>query len=313
MRIGIDIMGGDYAPESTISGSILALGELSSDTGLVFYVTGTSYRKFLPEEHYNSQRIEIVDCQEVIEMSDNPYKAFTRKKESGIHKAFRDLKSGRIDAFCSAGNTGAMMIGASQVINLIPGIIRPAIAANIPNFHEKPQVLLDVGLNPDTRPDVLYQYGILGKAYCMSVHNLQDPTVGLINIGIEEDKGNLASRSAYQLMTDSSDFRFAGNIEANDLFIDPGADVLVTDGFVGNIILKEAEGFYKLLKMKKIQEGFFEFFNFENFGGTPILGINKPVVVGHGISNSKAIKNMILHTREVASNILINNIKEAIE
>lgn len=313
MRIGIDIMGGDYAPESTISGSILALSELSSDTQLVFYVTGSGYKDFLPEEYLSSKRIEIIDCQEVIVMNDNPYKAFTRKKESGIHKAFRDLKSGSIDAFCSAGNTGAMMIGATHVINLIPGIIRPAIAANIPNFHQKPQVLLDVGLNPDARPDVLYQYGILGKAYITSIHELQDPSVGLINIGIEEDKGNLATKSAYQLMTDSSDFRFAGNIEANELFLYPGADVLVSDGFVGNIILKEAEGFYRLLKMKNIEEGFFEFFNFENFGGTPILGINRPVVVGHGISNRKAIKNMVLHTQEVASNNLISNIKEAIE
>jgi glycerol-3-phosphate acyltransferase PlsX len=217
-----------------------------------------------------------------------------------------------IDGFCSAGNTGAMMIGATQVITVLPGIIRPAIAGVIPNMTGKPCLLLDVGINPDARPDVLNQYGLIGKVYAQSIFGVENPRIGLVNIGTEEEKGNLVSKSAYQLMKDTKDYNFIGNVEANELFTDPRADVLVCDGFIGNIILKEAEGFYKLIKAKNLGNGFFESFNFENFGGTPVLGVNKPVVVGHGISNAKAIMNMVLHTYQAAKSQMIFNLNSAI-
>lgn len=313
MRIGIDIMGGDYAPGAVIRGSLLARNEIPEDVELIFIGDEQSIIHEVAGNGNSLQRISIERSSEVIEMKDHPLKSFLSKKESSIVKGFKMLRTGEIDAFCSAGNTGAMLVGATQVINSIPGIIRPSIAANIPNVNGNASLLLDVGINPDSKPDVLYQYGILGKAYVNTLNGLSEPRVGLINIGAEEEKGNLVAKSAYQLMKDSSDFHFVGNVEANDLFTDPKADVLVTDGFIGNIILKEAEGFYKLLKMRKIDDGFFEFFNFENFGGTPILGVNKPVVVGHGISKDIAIKNMVLHTWDVLRNDLINNIKAAIE
>ena len=308
MRIGIDIMGGDFAPDSTISGVKLALKEIPDDTQLVLFGGKESIIRS-SGNGFDLSKVEVVDASESLLMSDHPYKSFFSKKKSSIYKGFQLLKSGEIDAFCSAGNTGAMMIGATQVINVIPKIIRPSISAEIPNLAGTPLILLDVGLNPDSRPDVLYQYGIIGKIYAESLFKIENPKVGLLNIGSEEDKGNLTTKAAFYLMKDSEDFNFVGNVEANDIFSEPGVNVLVCDGFVGNVILKAAEGFYKLIKSRRFSDDFFERFNFENFGGTPILGVNKPVVVGHGISNNIAIKNMILHTYEVLKNELVNNIK----
>ncbi len=313
MRIGIDIMGGDFAPEATVSGSFLARKEIPEDVQFVLLGDKESIIRECSDNGFDLNGMEIIHTSDQISMSDHPYKSFVSKKESSIYKGFQFLKAAKIDAFCSAGNTGAMMVGASQVINSIPGIIRPAVAAQLPNFNGSNSIILDVGLNPDSRPDVLYQYGMIGSAYYKSLYQKDNPGVGLINIGKEEEKGNLAVRSAYQLMNENDEYDFVGNIETNDIFSNTDANVLVCDGFVGNVIIKEAEAFYGLLKNRNIQDDFFEIFNFENFGGLPLLGINKPVIIGHGISNEIAIKNMILHSWEVTKNNLINNIIEAIQ
>jgi glycerol-3-phosphate acyltransferase PlsX len=200
-----------------------------------------------------------------------------------------------------------------QIITSIPGIIRPAIAATIPNVEGSQSVILDVGLNPDARPDVLYQYGSIGTIYTHLVHGIAEPAVALLNVGVEESKGNMVTRSAYPLMKESSNYHFIGNFEANEMFVSSRADVLVCDGFVGNIMLKQAEAFYKVVSLKSLADGYFELFNFENFGGTPVLGINAPLLIGHGISNDKAIKNMLLHTAEVVGAGLVNRIKEELD
>ncbi|MFC2098882.1 phosphate--acyl-ACP acyltransferase, partial [Bacteroidota bacterium] len=197
-----------------------------------------------------------------------------------------------------------------QIINSIPGVIRPCLAIPIPNDRGNPTILLDIGLNPDARPDVLYQYGIFGSIYAELVHGIDDPKVGLLNIGKEEEKGNLLTRATYQAMKDTKEFNFIGNVEGNDFFRDNGVDVFVCDGFVGNVLVKELEAFYDLLKRRKIKDEFTEQFNFEKYGGTPILGILSPVVIGHGISNGQAIQAMILHTRDVIESNLIGKIKE---
>jgi glycerol-3-phosphate acyltransferase PlsX len=243
-------------------------------------------------------------------MEDPPLKALKDKSEASLFLGHRMLLEGAIDGFCSAGNTGAMMVGAMQIITSIPGIIRPAIAAPIPNLEGVPSIMLDVGLNPDTRPDVLYQYGTIGTIYSKLVHGIEAPDVALLNVGLEESKGNLVTRSAYQLMKDSADFNFVGNFEANELFISNRANVIVTDGFVGNMLLKEAEAFYRVVSTKGVCNGYFEMFNFENFGGTPILGVNAPLMIGHGISTEKAVRNMLLHTYEVIRADMINRLKE---
>jgi glycerol-3-phosphate acyltransferase PlsX len=245
-------------------------------------------------------------------MADNPAKAFAKKPDSSIANGFKALATGKIDGFSSAGSTGAMLVGAMYTIKTIAGIIRPAIAGFIPVGTEKFNLFLDVGVNPDCRPDVLYQYGILGSLYSKFVFGLNNPRIALLNIGEEEEKGNLVTKSAYELMKDSKDFTFVGNIEGNQLFSNDKADVIVCDGFVGNVVLKEAEAFFHLYKKMKVNNPYLERFNAENYGGTPILGINAPVIIGHGSSNPKAIMNMILQTREVISSGLCSKIKEAL-
>ncbi|NOQ26952.1 MAG: phosphate acyltransferase PlsX [Bacteroidales bacterium] len=310
MRIGIDIMGGDFAPEATVLGAILAHKEMSSEDRIVLIGNQEQILEILNREKFDPENFDIVHASQVIDMTDHPAKAFTKKPDSTIAIGFNLLAKGDIDGFASAGNTGAMMVGAMYTVRVIPGIIRPVIVATIPKPDGSYSILLDVGLNPDTKPDVLYQYAILGSIYAENVYNMNNPKVGLINIGSEEEKGNLVTKSAHELMKGTTEFNFIGNVEANDLFSDNKVDVLVCDGFVGNVILKEAEAFYTLIKKRKINDEFFERFNFENYGGTPILGVNKNIVIGHGISNDKAIKNMILLTKEVVDANLSEKIKE---
>ena len=311
MRIGIDIMGGDFAPEATVTGAILAHKEMSSEDRIVLIGNQEKALEIIRRENVNPDFFDIVPSSQVIEMNDHPAKAFTKKPDSSIAKGFGMLAKGEIDGFASAGSTGAMMVGAMYTVKSIPGIIRPVITGPIPKPDGSNSILLDVGLNPDTKPDVLYQYGVLGSIYAEHVHGITNPKIGLMNIGSEEEKGNLITKSAHELMKDSSDFNFIGNIEANEIFDEGKADVIVCDGFVGNVILKEAEAFYALYRKRNLKDEFFDKFNFENYGGTPILGVNKNIVIGHGISNDVAIKNMILHTKEVVEANLSEKIKEA--
>ena len=312
MKIGLDVMGGDFAPEATILGAIQARKELDPDIVLVLVGHEQVIQDLLNREKAPAEQFEIVHAGEVIEMGDHPAKAFSKKTESSISIGFDLLRKDEIDGFASAGNTGAMLVGIHYSIRTITGIIRPAIATFVPNQSEIPTLILDVGLNPDSKPDVLYQYGIMGSVYSESVWGVKEPRVALLNIGSEESKGNLVTRSTYDLMVGSKHFNFVGNIEGNELFSDDKADVIVCDGFVGNVVLKEAEAFYKLVRERKVEDPYFERFNFENYGGSPILGAASDVVIGHGISNAKAVKNMILQTRQMVEAGLVEKIKKAI-
>ncbi|HPC69691.1 MAG TPA: phosphate--acyl-ACP acyltransferase [Tenuifilaceae bacterium] len=311
MNIGLDVMGGDYAPDAVIAGAVLAQKHLSNSERITLFGDENAILRLLKNENANVSDFDIVHCSEVIAMGDNPAKTFSKKIDSSIHKGFKHLAEKKIDGFASAGNTGAMLVGTMYTIRSVPDVIRPAIASYIPVSEKKFNLILDVGINPDCRPDVLFQYAILGSLYSKHVFGIDKPRIGLLNIGAEDEKGNLVTKSTFELMKDTSDFHFAGNVEGNDLFSDSKADVFVCDGFVGNVVLKEAEAFYQLIKKRNITDHFFEQFNFENYGGTPILGVNSPVVIGHGISNAKAIMNMILQTRTVISSNLCEKIKEA--
>jgi len=303
-------MGGDYAPEAIMLGAALAFKELPENTRLVLIgdenqITSICRNHSIPVENF-----EIVPTTQQIGMGDHPIKAFSQKTDSSIVAGFRMLKEGRIDSFASAGNTGAMLVGAMQVIKSVPGIIRPAIAAAIPRLAEKPMLLMDVGLNPDCRPDVLYQYAILGKIYARDVFGIPDPRIGLLNIGSEDEKGNLLTKSTFQAMKDTTDFNFYGNVEGSDLFGDK-VDAIICDGFIGNVMLKEAEAFYFLIRKRKIEDPFFEKFNFVHIGGTPVLGVNAPVLIAHGVSNELAIKNLIRQSIDVVKADIAGKIKEA--
>lgn len=309
IRIGLDVFGGDYAPEATVLGAIQAYKELPEDTKLVLFGNRDDILTITGREGFDASLFDLVHTTEQIAMHDHPAKSFAQKAEASIVLGFKHLAGGLIHGFASAGNTGAMMVGAVQVVKMVPGVIRPCITATVPRLQAKPAILLDVGINPDCKPDVLYQYAVLGSVYAQFVYGVENPRVALVNIGSEEEKGNLLTKATFQVMKGSKDFNFVGNVEGNDFFSDH-ADVLVCDGFVGNVMLKEAEAFYKLIRQRKIQDEFFEKFNFENYGGTPVLGVNAPVIIGHGISNPKAIKNMLLHTREVVTANLADKIKE---
>jgi phosphate acyltransferase len=312
MRIGLDVMGGDYAPDVVVEGAVDSLIHLSADEKLVLIGDQGRILEKLQEMSVEPSIFEIVHTSQVIEMADHPAKAFSQKKNSSIAVGFGMLKSGLIDGFSSAGNTGAMLVGASYTVNVIPGVLRPALAAIVPAVDGRSSILLDVGINPDCKPDVLLQYGILGSIYAKYVLGVDNPSVALINIGEEESKGSAAVKAAYELMKDSSDINFVGNIEANALFRETMADVIVADGFVGNVILKQAEAFYSIIRAHNISDPYFERLNFENIGGSPVVGINANVVIGHGISNRIAIMNMILQTRAVIHADLAQKIKEAI-
>lgn len=312
MKIGLDAMGGDFAPDAAIEGAVDALGKLRQGERLVLIGDNLRIREKLASLNVEPSLFDIVQASQVIEMSDHPAKAFSQKKDSSIAVGFGMLKSGMIDGFASAGNTGAMLVGASYTVNVIPGVFRPALAALLPNVNGQSSILLDVGINPDSKPDVLLQYGMLGTVYARYVLGIKEPSVGLLNIGAEESKGSSAVKAAYELLRETSDVNFKGNIEGHHLFTDEMTDVIVCDGFVGNVVLKMAEKFYTVARSKGIKDSFFDRLNFEVVGGTPVLGINENVVVGHGISNRTAIMNMILQTRDVVHADLARKIKEAI-
>jgi phosphate acyltransferase len=308
MRIGIDIMGGDYAPLEIIKGSIKAGYEINPDFKIVLFGDESVIIKTFADLNAKIDNFEIVNCSETILMGDDPVKSFISKSDSSITKGFHYLKQGKIDGFASAGNTGAMLVGATTVIGVVPGILRPTIASVYPNLQGGMNLILDVGINSDTKPEVLYQFAKIGSIYFEKVYNKKNAKVGLLNIGEEESKGNILAKSAYKILKDSTEFNFIGNVEGSNFNDSDKADIIVTDGFTGNIVLKQAEAFYKTVKLRNIQDEYFENFNYENYGGTPILGINKTVVVGHGISNSIAIKNMILHTFEICKSQLPESI-----
>ncbi|MGY3214203.1 phosphate acyltransferase PlsX [Mucilaginibacter sp. HD30] len=311
MKIGLDIMGGDFAPKAAVLGAIKAYKVLTGHT-LVLIGDKEAALSILAEHGVSADNFEFVHTTEVIGMGEHPTKAIVQKPDSSISVGFNLLKQGAIQAFSSAGNTGAMLVGSMFSVKAIPGVIRPAITTIVPKLKNGLGILLDVGANADCKPDVLVQFGVLGSLMAESVYKIANPKVALMNIGEEEEKGNLLCQATYPLMKQTKLFNFVGNAEGRDLFSDH-ADVYVCDGFTGNIILKLAESFYGISRKKGIKDDFFDRFNYEQYGGSPILGVNAPVVVGHGISNDEAIKNMVLLSKDMVEGDLVNKIAGAFQ
>lgn len=310
MKIGLDIMGGDYAPKATVLGAIEAYKSLDPSQKLVLVGDRELALPFFKEQDFNPDHFEFVHTTEVIGMGEHPTKAITQKPNSSISVGFKMLKEGALDSFASAGNTGAMLVGAMFSVKTIPGVIRPAISSIVPKLKSGFGIMLDVGANADCKPDTLFQFGILGKLFAENIMHISNPKVGLINIGEEEEKGNLLMMATHPLMKDTNMFNFIGNIEGRDLF-DDKADVVVCDGFTGNVMLKLAETFYVLTLKKGFKDEFFAKFNYEQYGGSPILGVNAPVIIGHGISTPEAIKNMVLLSRSMIQTKLVEKITSA--
>ncbi|MHC1777333.1 MAG: phosphate acyltransferase PlsX [Lentimicrobium sp.] len=311
MKIGLDVMGGDFAPEATVAGAILARKELSPNDQIVLFGDQEIIFSELARHKANPDDFSIVHASEVIGMGEHPTHAIIRKPDSSISIGFKYLKHKKIDTFASAGSSGAMLVGAIYSVNNIQGVIRPCTSAVLPQENSGLSLLLDVGTNPDAKPDVMYQFGLLGSIMAKNVYKINNPRVALLNIGHEEGKGNLLSQATFQLMKESKDFNFIGNIESRDLLRNK-ADVIVCDGFTGNIVLKNIEGMFRIMMKRGLIDDYFSRFNYENYGGTPVLGINSTVVVGHGISNDIAIKNMLILAHDVNQAKLSQKIKLAL-
>jgi glycerol-3-phosphate acyltransferase PlsX len=310
MKIGLDIMGGDYAPNATILGAIEAHKQLASNQHLVLIGDKEVALPILAANNFNPDLFEYVHTTDMIGMGDHPTKAILQNPNSSISLGFQLLKEGGLDSFASAGNTGAMLVGAMFSVKAISGVLRPAIASIVPKSKGGFGILLDVGANADCKPEILLQFAILGSIYAKHIYHIENPKAGLMNIGEEEEKGNMLTQATYNLMKSSEMINFYGNIEGRDLFNDK-ADIIVCDGFTGNIVLKLAESFYVLTLKKGMKDEFFDRFNYEQYGGSPILGVNAPVIIGHGISTPTAIKNMLLLSKEMVETKLIDQFKAA--
>lgn len=308
MKIGLDIMGGDFAPENCLAGAIDALSALPEGVKIVLIGDEKKAKAYLKAKNVSENNFDFVHTTEVIEMGEHPTKALSQKPNSSIAVGYRLLKENGIQSFASAGNTGAMLVGAMFSVKAIPGVIRPCITSILPKENGGFGIVLDVGTNADCKPDVLYQFAILGSVFAKEVYKIENPKIGLLNIGEEPEKGNLVAQATHALMKDSKDFNFIGNVEGIEVFEDK-ADVIVCEGFTGNVLLKTAEAFYSMIKRRNRSDDYFDKFNYELYGGTPILGINSNVMIAHGKSSALAFKNMLVLSKDIVEANLNEKIK----
>ena len=323
--IAVDAMGGDHAPEVVAEGVAMLLDRGDSSVRIV--LTGPeNHLKDLLTDHLGNDRLNIVNATEVIGMSESPSKAVRSKQDSSIHVGLGLVKAGRASAFASAGNTGAIMAASMFILGRATGVSRPTVAGVYPTVKGG-CVAVDIGTNVDCKPEHLVQFGVMGSLYASGVLGKENPTVGLLNVGEEPGKGNEQTKEAFTLMGQQDLINFAGNIEGRDIFMH-GADVVVSDGFVGNIVLKLGESIAtfipqmieremrrqelsvdKMQMVGQILNGVKKSFDYEEFGGAPLLGVNGTVVIGHGGSTPKAVATMITSTAHVAE----RNLPAAIE
>jgi len=323
LKIAIDAMGGDFGPEPIIDGLIAALRTNTSFTAIAVGKKD-EILKHIPQEYLT--RIEILDCDDVISMHDHATDALKRK-ESSIYKAIDLVRNGDADAIVSAGHSGASMSLATLRIGRIKGVSRPAIATLMPTSENQNTLVLDVGANVDCDAKNLFEFAIMGQVYAQDVLKLDEPIIGLLSNGEEESKGNEVSKAAYELMNSAKIPNFAGNVEGNDIF-NGTVDVVVCDGFMGNVLLKTAEGVAdtigKILKknlkrslisiagavlMRKVFKTLKVRVDYAEYGGAPLLGVKSPVIIAHGKSNPKAIKNAINQAIIAASSTLEQDIE----
>ena len=301
--------GGDFAPLEAVKGVSQYLSGHDNPASLVLTGDQPQLEKLLAEWRVPVDHIRIVHAEQVIDMHESPTRALKDKPKSSISIGFRLLATAKTDAFISAGNTGAMLVGALFSIKALEGVIRPSISTIIPKAGGGTGLLLDVGLNADCKPEQLNQFAVMGSVYAQLILGIENPRVGLVNVGEEEGKGNLLAQAAYPLLKENHTINFTGNIEGRDLLMNK-ADVMVCEGFTGNIILKLAESLYSIAQSRQVADKFFERFNFENYGGTPVLGVAKPVIIGHGISHAKAFMNMIHLAQLMVEKDVMRKMKE---
>ncbi|MCC7029206.1 MAG: phosphate acyltransferase PlsX [Chitinophagaceae bacterium] len=309
MRIALDMMGGDYAPEQACLG-VLSFLELHTDCQLFLLGNQPVIEQLLGKEASNPL-LTYIHTTENIGMDEHPIRAIKEKPESSIVTGFGLLAKDVVDVFMSSGNTGVMLVGATHMIKAIDGVLRPSIPTPVPQIDGRYSVMLDVGINADCKPENLNQFATLGSIYASELLGINNPTVALMNIGEEEGKGNILAQAAYLLMKENKHINFIGNIEGRDT-VDNKADVIITDGFTGNIMLKFAESLYDVIQVKRnIGDEFLDKFNHRLYAGVPVLGINKPVIVGHGVSDKVSFLGMLVMARRMLMTKMNDKIKES--
>lgn len=321
-------MGGDYAPRNVIEGAIRALTQTGNRFEVIFVGPESLLENELQRIKPKKVGYQIVDASQVIDMHDSATAGVKQKRDSSISVGITLLKEGKADAFVSAGHSGAVMSTATLILGRIEGISRPTIGAFFPTEHGS-CLLLDAGVNIDCKPQHLFEFGLMGSIYAEEMFNIKNPTIGLLNIGEEESKGNDVVKETLKLLKQSK-LNFIGNVEGRDIL--PGkADIVICDGFIGNIILKFGEsvpGFFKIrikeiiskniflkiggLFLRKIMRTTLRSMDYEEHGGVPVLGVNGVVIIGHGKSTPKAIKNMILRSEEMVRKDINRRIQEAL-
>jgi glycerol-3-phosphate acyltransferase PlsX len=311
MNIAFDMMGGDFAPLEAVKGLQIYLSASSRPATIFCLGDEAVLQPLLHEYNINSDTIKVIHAPEIIGYHEPPTRALKEKPNSSISVGFGLLAKGKVDAFISAGNTGAMLVGTMYTIKTIEGVSRPTIPTIIPKLNGSTGLLLDVGLNVDCKPEHLNHFAILGSQYAQHILNINSPRIGLLNVGEEEGKGNQLCKETYPLLKENNKINFIGNIEGRDVFQDK-ADVVVCDGFTGNVILKLAESVYDVALNRNVHDDeYFNRFHYEQYGGTPVLGVAKPVVIGHGISNDKAFMNMIATAEKMIDTNLCVKIAES--
>ena len=308
MNIALDMMGGDFAPEEAVKGAVQYLSGGNPVVRLLLCGDEAKLHPLLKQHNIPADKVKVVHAPQVIGMHEHPTKALKEKPQSSISTGFHLLASGKCDAFISAGNTGAMLVGALYSIKAMEGVLRPTISTVIPKEGGGTGLLLDVGLNADCKPEHLNQFALLGSLYAKHILSIATPRVALLNLGEEEGKGNILAQAAYPLLKENKDIHFIGNIEGRDVLIDK-ADVMVCEGFTGNVVLKMAESFYDITRRQQIRHEYLDRFNFENYGGTPVLGVSRPVIIGHGISHGTAFLNMIRLAEKMIATDLMGKMK----
>lgn len=331
-RIALDAMGTDSAPKNEIEGVIRVFEHLPTNTELEIVFVGNENLIKDTLKNYDLSKVNysILHADQVVTMDDEPTAALKTKKNSSIYQGLLLHKEGKVDAFLSAGNTGAMMSTATILLGRIKGVSRPTIGTFFPTETKRPTLILDVGANVDSKPRFLYEFAVMGSLYSKLMLGIDNPRVSLVNIGEEATKGNEIVQQTYQLLKNSN-LNFIGNVEGRDIFIGK-SDVLVCDGFTGNIILKFAESFLGFFKStlkqfadeslsNKLKVGLmaptlrkvFKSFDYQEYGGVPLLGVNGVVIIGHGSSTAKAIHHMILRSMEIIDKELNLNIEIALK
>lgn len=304
-------MGGDLAPLEAIKG----IQQYTEDNGVAHIVligNENEAKQIIGNHPIPEKSYTLVHAPEVIGMHEHPTKALKEKQKSSINVGFHLLASGQIDAFISAGNTGAMLVGSLYSLKPVEGVLRPTISTIIPKENGHTGLLLDVGLNSDCKPEQLNQFAVMGSVYAQHILGIEKPRVALLNIGEEEGKGNILAQATYPLLKENRHIHFIGNVEGRDVLLDK-ADVMVCDGFTGNVILKLAESLFDITQRKHIEHEYFDRFNFENYGGTPVLGISKPVIIGHGVSRGKAFKRMITLAQQMIETDIMTKLRNELE